>query len=175
MKEKQIESIIFTVLHTWREHVISKKIMKQYYNGEIKVDRGLQIGQDRYQESTLDDMESFITDIVAADIKEVDKYTFFLPKLTQDEMQLIEDQDIEYKSSFQCYIHRQEDPNVKYLESESLEMLERESKTKYVAGGSRRLTLLLKIPFLNVVLFRFLKFMQFKSSSNGSFSCCQPK
>ena len=180
MEENQIANVILTVLHTWREHIISKKQMEKYYDGKMKVDRGLKVAQNRYEESTMDDMESFIANIVVGDKSPVDKYTFFLPKLPTEEMKLIEDQDIEYLKSFQCYIHRQEDPNVEYKKSLKKEMLEEESKTKYLAGGSRRLTLLLKIPLnksppLTRIVNRFLKFVRFKSSSNELFSCCQTK
>ena len=146
MKENQIEFAILTVLHNWREHIITKKEMKKYYDGKITVDRGLRIGQNRYQESTLDDMESFIANNLIADVKEEDKYTFFLPKLSQEEMQLIENQDIEFLNSFACYYKHRENPDVKYDESLSLEMLEKESKTKFLRGGSRRKTIFLKSP-----------------------------
>ena len=180
MKENQIANVILTVLHTWREHIISKKQMEKYYDGKMKVDRILKVAENRYKESTMDDMESFIANIAVGDISPVDKYTFFLPKLPTKELKLIEDQDIEYLNSFQCYIHRQEDPNVKYEEPLSPEMLEEESKTKYLAGVSRRVTLLLKIPLnksrsVTRISNRFLKFVRFKSSSNGLFSCCQTK
>ena len=180
MKENQIANVILTVLHTWREHIISKKQMEKYYDGKMKVDRILKVAENRYKESTMDDMESFIANIVVGDISPVDKYTFFLPKLPTKELKLIDDQDIEYLNTFQCYIHRQEDPNVKYEEPLSPEMLEKESKTKYLAGGSRRVTVLLKIPLnkippLTRIVHRFLKFVQFKSYSNGLFSCCQTK
>ena len=70
---------------------------------------------------TLDDMESFIANILIGDVKEEDKYTFFLPKLSEEEIRLIEDQDIEYLNSFACYIKHLKNPDVKYDESLSLE------------------------------------------------------
>ena len=91
MEENTIEFVILTVLHNWREHIITKKQMKKYYEGKIEVDRGLRKGQNRYEESTLDDMELFIANIRIGDVKEVDKYTFFLPKLSEAEVQMIED------------------------------------------------------------------------------------
>ena len=146
MEENQIANVILTVLHTWREHIISKKQMEKYYDGKMMVDRGLKVAQNRYKESTFDDMESFIANILIANVKEEDKYTFFLPKLSQEEMQLIENQDIEFLNSFACYIKHFENPDVKYDESLSLEMLEKESKTKFLRGGSRRKTMFLKSP-----------------------------
>ena len=146
MKKNEIEFLILTVLHNWREHIITKKEMKKYYDGKMEIDRGLRIGQNRYKESTLDDMESFIANILIGDVKEEDKYTFFLPKLSEEEIRLIEDQDIEYLNSFACYIKHLKNPDVKYDESLSLEMLEKESKTKFLRGGSRRKTTFLKPP-----------------------------
>ena len=146
MKKNEIEFLILTVLHNWREHIITKKEMKKYYDGKMEIDRGLRIGQNRYKESTLDDMESFIANILIGDVKEEDKYTFFLPKLSNEEVRLIEDQDIEYLNSFACYIKHLENPDVKYDESLSLDMLEKESKTKFLRGGSRRKTIFLKPP-----------------------------
>jgi len=81
LEENQIELAILTILHNWREHIITKKQMKKYYDGKMTVDRGLRISQNRYQESTLDDMESFIANILIADVKEEDKYTFFPAKI----------------------------------------------------------------------------------------------
>ena len=142
MKKNQIEFAILTVLHNWREHIITKKQMKKYYEGKIEVDRGLRKGQNRYEESTLDDMESFIANSLIGDVKEEDKYTFFLPKLSEAEVQMIEDQDIEFLNSFACYIKNpDENPDVKYEEPLSLEMQEQESKTKFLRGGSRRKTM----------------------------------
>ena len=146
MEENTIEFVVLTVLHNWREHIITKKKMKKYYEGKIEVDRGLRIDQNRYQESTLDDMESFIANILIGNVKEEDKYTFFLPKLSEAEVQMIEDQDIEFLNSFACYIKNLENPDVKYEEPLSLEMQEQQSKTKFLRGGSRRKTIFLKVP-----------------------------
>ena len=80
MKKNEIEFLILTVLHNWREHIITKKEMKKYYDGKMEIDRGFRIGQNRYKESTLDDvidMESFIANILIGDVKEEDKYKFF--------------------------------------------------------------------------------------------------
>ena len=43
MEFNSIESAIFTLLHNWREHIITKKKMKEYYtsNETIIYDRGL--------------------------------------------------------------------------------------------------------------------------------------
>ena len=78
MKKNQIEFAILTVLHNWREHIITKKQMKKYYEGKIEVDRGLRKGQNRYEESNLDDMESFIANILIGNVKEEDKYYIFI-------------------------------------------------------------------------------------------------
>ena len=128
--------------------------MKQYYNGKIKYDRGLTSGQNRYQESTLDDMENFVEKICIGEIDEVDKYTFFLPKLKENEVQMVEDQDIDYLKSFACYIkNRQsiksgiknpENPDIRPDEI-SLEPGKLESKSKFLRGGSRRVTLCLNL------------------------------
>ena len=151
MEFNSIESAIFTLLHNWREHIITKKKMKEYYtsNGTIIYDRGLTSGQNRYQESTLDDMENFIEKICNGEIDEVDKYTFFLPKLTEKEVQMVEDQNIDFLKSFACYIkNRQsiksgikspENPDIRPDEV-SLEKGKLESKSKFLRGASRRLT-----------------------------------
>ena len=144
-----IESAIFTLLHNWREHIITKKKMKEYYtsNGTIIYDRGFTSGRNRYDESTLDDMENFIEKICNGEIDEVDKYKFFLPKLTEKEVQMVEDQNIDLLKSFACYIKTGENPDITPddITPVSLEQDKLESKSKFLRGGSRRFTLCLKL------------------------------
>ena len=144
MHENGIKSVVFTLLHNWREHIITKKKMKQYYDGKIHFDRGFQIRQNRYQESMHDDIDNFFENICIGKIIEIDKYTFFLPKLSENEVQMIQDQDIEYLNSFACYIKTRENPDIKPDEI-TPEMNEKESKTKFLRGGCRRVTLFLKL------------------------------
>ena len=108
--------------------------MKQYYNEEYYL-----------QESKLDDMENFVEKICIGEIDEVDKYTFFLPKLSEKEVQMIEDKNIEYLKSFPCYHYRLEDPNINPDEILN-EPEEQRSKTRFLFGCSRRVTVTLNLP-----------------------------
>ena len=99
----------------------------------------------------MDDIENFIEKICNGEIVEVDKFTFSLPKLTEKEVQMVEDQNIDYLKSFACYIKNRQsiksgikNPDIRPDEV-SLELGKLESKSKFLRGGSRRLTLCLKL------------------------------
>ena len=89
-------------------------------------------------------MENFIEKICNGEIDVVDKYTFFLPKLTEKEVQMVEDQNIDLLKSFACYIKTGENPDIRPDEV-SLESGKLESKSKFLWGGSRRLTFCLNL------------------------------
>ena len=93
-------------------------------------------GEEWLKDSVNDDLESLFENIRLG--KEPDEYveTYFLPKLTEEELELVERRDTSY---LQTVGHL--NPDV-----DETEMMLSESDSKYVSGASQRRTFVIKIP-----------------------------
>ena len=111
-----------TIFFMYRRVLITKEAMEKYYKGED----GLGLRKD----SVNDDLESLFEDLRLGKEPNERVYTYFLPKLTEEEMELVEQKDTNYLQTFY-----EEDPDV----SEA-EMLLSESDSKFVRGGGYRRT-----------------------------------
>ena len=89
IKECKIESVMVTSLYMRKFNLIRKETMEKYFNGE----------EDR-KYSINDDLESIFEDLRFG--KEPDKWnvTYFLPKLTKEELELVEKKDTNYLQTF---------------------------------------------------------------------------
>jgi len=121
LKKFKIKSVMMTIIHMHRYGLITKEVMENYYKGE------------KYEKTSVnDDLESFFEDLRLG--KEPNEYvkTYFLPKLTEEEMALVERKDPIYLGTFQTSF---QNPDVK-----EAEMTLSESNSKFVYGWGRRRT-----------------------------------
>ena len=95
-------------------------------------------GEEWRKDSVNDDLESFFEDLRLGKKTQNDKTTYFLPKLTEEELILAESKDPNYARGFI-------DPH--YTPYHEAEMKTSESDSRYVRGICRRVTETLENPF----------------------------
>ena len=100
--------------------------MEKYCKGEEKIP----YLEETYKDSVNDDLESFFEDLRLGKEPDEHVWTYFLPKLTEEEMELVEQKDTNYFQTFY-----EDDPDVP-----EAEMLLSESDSKYVKGWNHRRT-----------------------------------
>ena len=120
MKKYKLKSVMVTFIYMSRRELITKEKMENYCKGN----------DDNRKHSVNDDLESLFEDIRHG--KELDEavWTYFLPKLTKKELELIEKKDTSYLETFSL-----RNPDV----SEA-EMKLSESDSKFVRGWCWRKT-----------------------------------
>ena len=117
MKKHKIKSVMVTCNHLYRWKLITKEEMESYCKGE----------KDE-KDSVNDDLESLFENIRLGKEPDEDVWTYFLPKLTEEELELVERRDTSYLQTF----YRGSDADV-----DENEMMLSESDSKYVRGFSR--------------------------------------
>ena len=124
MKKHKIKSVMVTRIYLWRYKLITKEKLERYCKGE-----------EWLKDSVNDDLESLFENIRLG--KEPDEYvrTYFLPKLTEEELELVERRDTSYLQTFNLG---------NYADVDKTEMMLSESDSKYVRGYSRRRTFVIK-------------------------------
>ena len=135
LKKYKIPSLIFTCLSMRRKNLITKEELEQAYTGSLKSVEGW-----KYEKLSInDDLESFVTDLIQnQDLSESQiSNSFFTPKLSQEELDLIEQGNIDYLSSFHDF-DEGFDPDV-----DPEKMLKSDSKNKYLHNNCLRKTVLL--------------------------------
>ena len=121
---------MLTTIDMQRQRLITKEETESYCNGE----------KDE-KDSVNDDLESFFEKIrLGKKLKhrgmstDVPRYeyvqTYFLPKLTQEELELVQRRDTSYLKTFSSW----------YPDVDKTEMMLSESDSKYVRGESQRRT-----------------------------------
>ena len=125
MKKYKTKSVLVTVITLGRWFLITKEKMESYCNGKMSL-----------KESVNDDLEAFFEDIRLGlqqlwRYQHLHKYTYFLPKLTEEEMRLVERFDVNYMNTF----HNDWDADV-----EEAEMKSSQSDSKFVLGICSRQT-----------------------------------
>ena len=139
MSRSKISSIIVTLLRLGRIHVITKETMIDFYKGKMSDDKG-------DKESANEDLESFMNRLQTAGyVKEEECVSYFLPKLNEHEVNLLEKSDEKYLKTFGWY-YKGEDPDV-----DDEEMSKSESKSKFIRSLCVRHTFELTAPELNSV------------------------
>ena len=130
----QSESISNSVeVDGWRSNLVTKEVMKAFYKGEIKSNDS----QFSWEESVQDDLESFFEKLKIGKEEREDIATYFLPKLTNEEMELVEMKDEEHLQEYVWhFIERPVDVDAEELENS-------ESDSKYVRAKCVRYTFLL--------------------------------
>ena len=134
MAKYKILSLVVTLLRLGRFHVITKETMIDFYKGRMSDSKG-------DKESANEDLESFFGRLQhGVHIHEEEQVTYFLPKLSEIEVKLLEEENEEYLKSFGWY-YRGEHPDV-----DEDEMEKSESKSKFVRALCVRHTFELSPP-----------------------------
>ena len=116
-----------TNINLQREFLITKENMVSYCKGE-----------EDEKDSVNDDLESLFENIRLGKEPNEEVLTYFLPKLTEEELELVERRDTSYLQTFyDGTVGR--NPDV-----DKTEMMLSESDSKYVYAWSRRTTFVLK-------------------------------
>jgi len=123
MKKHKIKSVMVTRIYLSRRELITKEKMESYCKGEKD-----------WKDSVNDDLESLFENIRLGKEPDEGVGTYFLPKLTEEELELVERRDTSYLQSFW-----EDDPDV-----DETEMMLSESDSKYVYGESSRRTFVIK-------------------------------
>ena len=89
MEKHNIKLLTVTMVCLWRTKLITKEKMESYC-----------LGKESLIESINDNLESFIDEIQRNDVSNSFVETYFLPKLTKNEMRLLEHKDTNYLKSF---------------------------------------------------------------------------
>ena len=134
---KDVEALTMTLVYMYRDLLMSKERMEQFYRGEIsrKVNHLTPTGGDRYQNSIDDDLDSFFEDIQHGRNPLPMDWTYSLSKLTEEELELVEMKDRVYFQTFRWLDDADVNEN---------EMLLSESDAKFVSAYCRRKTISIK-------------------------------
>jgi len=128
MKKYKIVSVMMTTISMGRWELITKERMESYC-----------MGKNAEKASVNDDLESSFDNLRLGKEPDEQNWTYFLPKLTQEELDLVENRDSSYLETF-FYdlggpLSGDSCPDV----PES-EMRLSESKSKFIDGGGHRTT-----------------------------------
>ena len=125
---------LLTMLSMWRIQLITKEKMESFCKGELKY------GDGHDEKSGDDDIEAFFNNLQNGKACDERILSYFLPKLTNKEVKLTEENDKMLLETFSA--HFRDDLNVDIDEAE---MKKSESKTKFVRGCCLRETVSLII------------------------------
>ena len=136
MKTYGLKSSILTGLDMWRLNLITKEKSKAAYEQKLKNDKNWR----HYEVSINDDLESFFNKLQAIsslkDIKGEGVKSFFLPKISEDELKLIEQKNRDYMLTY----YERFDADV-----EKEEMKKSDSADKYICSKCYRRTMILNL------------------------------
>ena len=137
MKKYAIKSVMVTVIYMRRWKLITKEKMEN-----------LSLGKEGHIESVNDDLDSVFEYLRLKREPKGSNWTYFLPKLTEEELRLTVRKDPNYFKTFQ-----KQNPDVI-----KAEMKLSKSKSKFVRGYFQRRTLILEQPdtFLSDWLFKYI-------------------
>ena len=128
MREYGIPSSILTTLSMFRRHLITKEKSKQAAEGKLKNDPDWK----DYDGSINDDLDSFIKNLQnSEEIKNEEVKSFFTPKLTKEELKLVEQEDYEHMMTYDLGSGANVDVE---------EMKKSDSKDKYLHSWCQRKT-----------------------------------
>ena len=132
MRNYGIQTAILTTLGMFRRKLVTKEKVKQAYEGKLKNEEEWK----HYEQSIHDDLEIFFENLQGQkEIKNEVVGSFFLPKLTEDELKLVEEKNEQHLGSYWEH-YRGRNPDVPVEE-----MNKSDSKSKYVHGRCSRYTI----------------------------------
>ena len=114
-----IKTVMVTILHIRRYNLITKESRESFYQGKKL-----------RKESVNDDLESLFDKLRLGEKPYEDVRTYFLPKLTEEELKLVENKDFDY---FQTFDWSNPDVDEAFMKSS-------ESESKFVQGFCWRTT-----------------------------------
>ena len=126
MKKYKIEKVMVTIIYMWRFNLITKEKMENYCNEKEDA-----------KKSVDDDLEKLFEDIQLGKKPDEQVWTYFLPKLTEEEMELVANEDKTYFNEDTFYLKTFIWPNPDVDEDE---MILSESDSKFVEGLGQRKT-----------------------------------
>ena len=119
-----------------RLNLVTKEKAKKAYKGELKNDPDWKY----YEGSINDDLERFFINLQnQEEVKYENVWSFFTPKLTKEELKLVQDRNEEHLKTY-AFSFDGLNPDV-----DVVEMNESDSKSKYVQGRCWRWTIPLKL------------------------------
>ena len=120
MKKYNIRSITLTRIQMWRDKLITKEKMEKYF-----------FEKETDTITANDDMESLVENLQHGEVNDTSPVgTFFIPKLTTEELKLVEQKDSNYMQTF--FSNK--------ADVKEAEMKMSESDAKFVLGQFRRQT-----------------------------------
>ena len=135
IREYGIPSSIFTTLRMDRIKLITKEKSKEAAEGKLKNDPDWEF----YKGSIKDDLDSFVNNLQnSEEIQNEDVKSFFTPKLTKEELKLVEQKNKEHMESYLYNYNFRADVDV-------AEMKKSDSKDKYVHSRCQRKTVFLTL------------------------------
>ena len=133
MREYGIPSSILTTLIMARINLITKEKSKEAAEGKLKNDPEWE----DYEGSINDDLDSFVNNLqYSEEIDKEDVWSFFTPKLTEEELKLVEQKNEEHMMTYEWKINADVDVE---------EMKISDSKDKYLHSQCRRTTTYLSV------------------------------
>ena len=128
MKKNEINSVMATTIFISRWGLITKDKMERYCKGELDPERN---------KSVNDDLESFFEGLRLGKEPDENVGTYFLPKLTEEELRLVERKNASYLESFIFF---------NYADVDEDEMKLSESNSKFIEGWGHRRSFTIEIP-----------------------------
>ena len=136
MTKYGIRSSILTMLNMIRINLVTKERVKKAAEGKLKNE----LWWKYYEGSTNDDLERFLINLQnQKEVKEEEVESFFTPKLTNEELKLVQEGNKEHLKTYLNHCLGG-NPDV-----DIGEMNESDSKSKYVHGTCFRVTIPLKL------------------------------
>ena len=138
MKKYGINSVLVTLITQSRKRLVTKETMKDYYNGKVAYGRELRIVQrdptvNMMNMSVNDDLEELLENLKIGEVFKESVWSYFLPKLTEEELKLIEVRDEDHLKTYSSYGLPEQDPDI----SEE-EMKLSDSKSKFLKSDCFR-------------------------------------
>ena len=128
MQKYGMQASILTMLTMQRRNLITKEKSKLAAEGKLKNEPGWKY----YEGSINDDLDLFIENLQNSnEAEEEEVYSFFLPKLTKEELKLVEEKNEEHMMSYWSEFDADVDVE---------EMKQSDSKDKYVHSWCKRKT-----------------------------------
>ena len=136
MRKYGIQSSILTMLNMERWKLVTKEKVKKAAEGKLKNENGWK----DCEGSINDDLERLIINLQNQQVENIERiYSFFTPKLTNEELKLVEMVDEDHlKTYLSHYNGNNPDVNID-------EMKTSDSKSKYVHGHCMRFTVSLTL------------------------------
>ena len=140
MSKYRVQSAFLTTLLMERWNLVTTERVKQFYEGKLKNDKVWSYTQQSIQ----DDLDTFFEDLQQQKkIKNGKVVSFYFPKLTEAEMQLVEERNKVHLTSYlEHYMRKNRIASIGRgnWDVDPAEMKQSDSKSKYVRGQCIRIT-----------------------------------